>query len=143
MADATDRVWSFRWGCCNALRNTGYGALQIHKLHFAIGHIPKKLKPHQLYKRMTNLFKRRKNRNFEKKTKIDRIMREVSRQVKKIQTEQGATPGCCDDKSVEVPQRREPELFRRHKIKHENLKAQARYIQKLRDQGTKSEGKTK
>lgn len=66
IADPVDRTWTFRRDYCNALRDADYGDLPSHLPHIAIGHILKKLKPHHLYTRMTNIVKWRKNENFEK-----------------------------------------------------------------------------
>lgn len=117
----TDRVWTFRNDYCIALRIAGYGDLQVHKPHIAIGYILEKLKPHQMYKRMTDLVKRRKNETFEKEN-VDRFIGEVSRQTKKVQTEQCAAPGFYGVKCVNVPRWREPDLFRRNKIRYDALK---------------------
>lgn len=117
IADATDRVWTFRRDVCNAIGNAGYGDLHLLKPYVAIRHVLGILKPHQLYKGMADLISWRKDEYFEKEN-FDRFMQEASKQVEKIQVRQNLCPEYLRDKALNTYGRREQERFKLDKARN-------------------------
>lgn len=70
---------------------------------------------------MTDVFRWRKNKHF-KRENLGRFIRNVSKQVKKLQTAKGGPPTFHRDQSVSMLQGRQTEPFKRNKIRLEALK---------------------
>lgn len=65
---------------------------------------------------MTEIVKSRKNKSFEKEN-IGRVMREVSKQAEKLQTEKRGPPTFHRNQSVDIIQAREAESFRKNETR--------------------------
>lgn len=87
IADAGDRLLTLYRDYCNAFNKVGYTNLQGIKPHVATVHIMKKLKPHQLYKRMMDMIECRKNGNLHDED-FHSFRREVATKAEKLQVEQ-------------------------------------------------------
>lgn len=84
---AGGRPWTLHREYCRALRIAGYRGVPATKPHLAIQYITKKLKPHQMYRRMMDIMEWRKNDKFPKET-FCRFTQEVAKQAEKLHVEQ-------------------------------------------------------
>lgn len=84
ITEVKDRVWTLSREYCNTLKSARFGYLHIETPHVAIEQILGKLEPHSLHKRMTNLFKLRKDKSFHKEN-FDAFVREVASHAQNLQ----------------------------------------------------------